>query len=82
MTDSSSDPPIGDPPASDPPVGDPPSHDQPSVEAASVESPIVAERCSEERYTVRCSMPRDHDGAHQHVPANEGLVLSWKHEPK
>jgi hypothetical protein len=72
--------PIGEPPNNEPPIGDPPSSELSTEEAATVEPPAGEERCSDERYTVQCTMAKDHDGSHQHAPDN-GVVLSWKRDP-
>lgn len=59
------------PASGEPPSGEPPSGDKPPA----------PERCTAERYAVQCTMQKDHGGVHQHVPANDGVILSWKHEP-
>ncbi len=71
---------MGDPPSSAPAMGEPPTSEATTIDVASAE-PAPVESCGATRYTVQCSMPKDHDGAHQHVPPNDGVILSWKPEP-
>jgi len=40
--------------------------------------PPSVETCGDLRYGVRCTLPKGHDGLHQHRPVNNGgVMLRW-----
>jgi len=39
--------------------------------------PPPVESCGDLRYGVRCTLPKGHDGLHQHRPREGGLMLCW-----